>query len=174
MNDQGTHFHYLNNIHRLRELESLKCVVVNPRIRSGVAPPPPPYLMFPPSLKNLSLSGMGYPWEYMSIISELENLEVLKLKRYAFQGPKWVLDHRSRLSKLRFLLIEDTNLVHWEIKFFILGELKRLSFKHCYKLQELPMCLPFLFSYKDGNSRLQPYNYEVGRGYEKGVDSNNL
>ncbi|XP_057780804.1 putative late blight resistance protein homolog R1A-10 [Salvia miltiorrhiza] len=70
-------FHqYLNRISSLSKLESLECVVVNPEVEPRVAPPAP-RSMFPPSLERLSLSGLGYPWEYMNIIEELKNLRVL-------------------------------------------------------------------------------------------------
>ncbi|KAH6819487.1 hypothetical protein C2S51_003090 [Perilla frutescens var. frutescens] len=140
----GYPFRCLNRISHLRKLESLKCVVVNPDIGSDAVAPPAPISMFPSSLKKLSLSGLGYPWEYMSIIGKLKNLEVLKLKRYAFRGSKWSMDHDSLFDKLKFLLVEETNLVSWEVKSCITMQLERLSIKHCYELQELPIVLQFL------------------------------
>lgn len=140
-NDKGNPFRRLNRISRLQRLQSLKCVVVNPQILSEVVAPPAPISMFPSSLKKLTLSGFGYPWEYMNIIGDLENLEVLKLKHYAFQGPYWVVDCYDKFAKLKSLLVDDTNLVHWEIKTIGFDDLKRLSLKHCYKLQKLPFYL---------------------------------
>lgn len=109
-------------------------------MRCGVIPPSPP--LFPSSLKRLSLSGFGYLWEEMRIIGKLRNLEVLKLKRYAFRGPKWTINCLTDFEKLKFLLIEDTDLEQWEIKLPVFRQLECLSFKYCYKLQKLPTYLP--------------------------------
>ncbi|KAL1548373.1 putative late blight resistance protein R1A-10 [Salvia divinorum] len=127
----------LNRISRLRRLESLKCVVVNPDFMPERVPPPAPRSMFPWGLKKLSLSGLGYPWEYMKIISKLENLQVLKLRCYAFQGPDWEL-RDDDLHALRFLLIEDTDLVRWKFSAACFIHLKCLCIKHCYQLEEIP------------------------------------
>lgn len=130
-------FRFLNRISRLRGLESLKCVVANPDFTSEIISPPMPRSMFPSSLKKLSLSGLGYPWEYMKIISKLENLEVLKLQCYAFQGTEWKIED-SGFEALQFLLIEDTDLVRWKFTTAGLVHLKCLCIKHCYQLEELP------------------------------------
>ncbi|KAI3472769.1 hypothetical protein Pfo_031296, partial [Paulownia fortunei] len=119
------------------ELISLKCVIVNPEVRFQVVAPPPPLSNFPSCLKELTLSGFGYPWEYMSKIASFWNLEVLKLRCYAFRGPKWVTKRRGFL-RLEFLLIEDTDLVHWTAEPESFPKLHQLSIKHCYKLQEIP------------------------------------
>ncbi|XP_057811466.1 putative late blight resistance protein homolog R1A-10 [Salvia miltiorrhiza] len=132
--EKGDPFRCLNRISRLRGLESLKCVVVNPELTVESAPP---RSMFPAGLKKLSLSGLGYPWEYMKIISQLENLEVLKLRCYAFQGAEWEMDDDD-LYALRFLLIEDTDLVRWKFTTACFIHLKCLCIKHCYQLEELP------------------------------------
>ncbi|GAA0148130.1 hypothetical protein LIER_07654 [Lithospermum erythrorhizon] len=44
---------------------------------------------FPHSLKNLTLRQSFLPWEAMKLIGDLPNVEVLKLRNYAFQGPEW-------------------------------------------------------------------------------------
>ncbi|XP_057780719.1 uncharacterized protein LOC130999230 isoform X2 [Salvia miltiorrhiza] len=130
-------FHeYLNRISSLSKLESLECVVVNPEVEPGVAPPAP-RSMFPPSLERLSLSGLGYPWEYMSIIEELKNLRVLELRGYAFQGEKWETGLRA-FRKLERLVIEDTDLVWWKTTVYSFRKLKHLIIKHCYMLEEVP------------------------------------
>ncbi|KAI3464143.1 hypothetical protein Pfo_031293 [Paulownia fortunei] len=102
-------FDHISHLHRL---ESLRCVIMNPGIRSEVVASPPPLSIFPSGLKKLSLSGFGYPWEEMSRIASLPNLNVLKLRCYAFRGPKWETEEKAFLG-LKFLLIEDTDLVHW-------------------------------------------------------------
>ncbi|XP_057787902.1 putative late blight resistance protein homolog R1C-3 [Salvia miltiorrhiza] len=171
--DEGTAFHYLNNISCLSGLESLKCAVVNPHFRREIVPPPAPTSMFPSSLKRLSLSGFGYPWEHMIIIGGLSDLEELKLKDYAFRGPRWDTNDDSDFKKLKFLSIEDTDLVHWELP--ICMELKHLSIKHCYKLRELPTflrmgfrkieivdCNPLTVTWAEQMRRkIKPFRFEV-------------
>lgn len=134
-NMKSNPFHNLNRISRLRKLESLKCVVVNPSLGPEVVfSPPDPRSMFPPRLKKLILSGLGFPWEYMRRIGKLKNLEVLKLRSYAFRGPAWKIKFEE-FDQLKFLSFEDTDLVRWDLPFN--KELRFLSIKHCYRLQQL-------------------------------------
>ncbi|XP_057789230.1 putative late blight resistance protein homolog R1C-3 [Salvia miltiorrhiza] len=117
----------------IENLETLKCSIVNPLIKYDHA--------FPSSLKllrwlgKLHLSGMGFSWEYMDVIGSLPYLEVLKLRAYAFRGPKWEAREESFL-RLLFLLIEDSDLVQWKPRSVSFPELSHLSMKHCYKLEE--------------------------------------
>ncbi|KAH6788484.1 hypothetical protein C2S51_003490 [Perilla frutescens var. frutescens] len=154
--DGSRPFNGLNRISRLRRLESLQCIVVNPEVRPEFFAPPPPRSMFPSTLRKLRLIGLGYPWEHMNIIGSLPNLEVLKLRCYAFQGPKCEIQ-RKKFLKLRFLFIEDTDLVELNIASESLPELSTLSFKHCYKVEavrwesgiyggkiEAPLCNPMI------------------------------
>ncbi|KAL8056916.1 hypothetical protein ABFX02_04G149800 [Erythranthe guttata] len=127
-----------DHISNLRNLSGLKCVVVNPRIMSEFIVAP--LSIFSSSLEKLTLSGLGYPWEEMSkIASSLPNLVMLKLRCYAFRGQKWEV-RESEFPRLEFLLIEDTDLVHWTVGnrgFFL--RLKKLSIRHCYRLVEIPI-----------------------------------
>ncbi|KAI3464144.1 hypothetical protein Pfo_031294 [Paulownia fortunei] len=125
-----------DHISHLHGLESLTCVIVNPR--SETVAPPAPLSIFPSGLQKLSLSGFGYPWEDMSKIASLPNLRVLKLQCYAFRGPKWVTNDEEFLQ-LESLLIEDTDLVHWTVEYGSFPSLDFLRIKHCYKLEEIPM-----------------------------------
>ncbi|KAK4427110.1 ToMV resistance protein Tm-2(2) [Sesamum alatum] len=118
----------------LLQLESLKCSIVNPNFQ--VVLPTSRAQIFPPGLKKLTLSGLGFPWEYMKTIAQLPNLKVLKLQCYAFRGPVWEIDYV--FLKLRFLLIEDTDLEIWDASDFNFRSLECLIFRHCYKLQEVP------------------------------------
>ncbi|XP_041993168.1 uncharacterized protein LOC121743854 isoform X2 [Salvia splendens] len=136
--DNSKSFQCLNRISRLRRLESLKCVVLNPDLAPDVVPPPAPRSMFPSGLKKLSLSGLGYPWKNMSIIGNLENLEVLKLQCYAFQRPGWETNYRD-FRNLKYLVIEDTDLVCWKLTVPSFLKLEHISIKHCYNFEELPL-----------------------------------
>ncbi|KAL0462169.1 UNVERIFIED_CONTAM: hypothetical protein Slati_0104500 [Sesamum latifolium] len=51
---------------------------------------------FPTSIRKLNLSKIALPWEKMSVIGELPNLEVLKLVSDAFEGQR----HFPRLERL--------------------------------------------------------------------------
>ncbi|KAH6778933.1 hypothetical protein C2S52_010170 [Perilla frutescens var. hirtella] len=124
-----------DHISDLKKLKSLKCVVVNPELRSELVPPPT-LAAFPLHLKKLALSGMGYPWAEMSNIAALENLQVLKLRCNAFQGPKWEIEENT-FPALEYLLIEDSDLEQWKVGCGNFKWLDHLSIRHCYKLQEL-------------------------------------
>ncbi|PIN04496.1 Apoptotic ATPase [Handroanthus impetiginosus] len=123
-----------DHISHLSYLESLKCVVVNPKPSSQVVSP---IMTLPSSLIKLSLSGLGFPWEYMRTITKLPRLEVLKLRCYAFQGPVWEISDDVFLS-LQYLLLEDIDLVHWKGNCRIcFPKLQRVLIRHCYKLKEI-------------------------------------
>ncbi|KAH6761380.1 hypothetical protein C2S51_018329 [Perilla frutescens var. frutescens] len=133
----------LEHIKLLDRLKSVKCVVVNPRLKSSqLAVAPPDHLSnLPESLKKLSLSGLGYSWKDMTAIASLPYLKVLKLRCSAFQGPHWETEV-GQFKCLEFLLLEDIDLVHWTAhtsefcNCFL--RLRHLSVRHCYKLKKIP------------------------------------
>ncbi|KAL7114957.1 hypothetical protein ACP275_04G153800 [Erythranthe tilingii] len=64
---------------------------------------------------------------------------ILKLRCYAFRGPTWDVCN-GEFRKLRYLLIEDTNLVHWTFgDGLCLYFLEFLGIHDCYKLEEIPL-----------------------------------
>ncbi|KAH6814948.1 hypothetical protein C2S51_019768 [Perilla frutescens var. frutescens] len=124
-----------DHISCLPELDSLQSVVMNPTLWR----PPLPLSVSSSRLRKLSLSGFGYPWEDMSKINaHLPYLEVLKLKSFAFRGEKWEVEETEFLQ-LRYLLIEDTDLVQWTSRdgTFCFMRLSRLRMKNCHKLQQI-------------------------------------
>ncbi|KAL2253917.1 UNVERIFIED_CONTAM: Disease resistance protein PIK5-NP [Sesamum indicum] len=121
----------------LIKLKSLKCSAVNPNLKLQGLGPKPPAPFFPVFLRKLTLGGLGLPWEEMNLIACLPNLEVLKLRCYAFRGPEWETFEGGFL-KLRVLLIEDTDLEYWRVGCFDFPCLQRLLIHHCYKLKEIP------------------------------------
>ncbi|PIN14423.1 Apoptotic ATPase [Handroanthus impetiginosus] len=128
-------FDYFSHLHHL---ESLKCVILNPKPKSQVVAT---IRSFTSQLKKLNLSGLGYPWKYMRIIALLPNLEVLKLRRYAFQGPVWET-YKGEFSQLKYLLLKDMDLVHWRANSkHCFPSLERLIIKSCYLLREIPSSL---------------------------------
>lgn len=73
------------------------------------------------------------------ISSVLPNLRVLKLRCGAFRGPEWETGDEA-FRRLEYLLIEDTDLVHWTLADHCSFQmLSCLSIKHCYKLKEIPL-----------------------------------
>lgn len=134
LDEDGNPLSFLDQVSRLAKLISLKCVVLNP----DLALPPTPLAMFefPSRLQKLSLSGMGYSWREMSSIASLKDLNVLKLKNYAFQGEVWEVEEKQFVSLL-LLVIEDTDLIEWKIGCGSFQWLERLSIRHCYKLERI-------------------------------------
>ncbi|KAL8543167.1 hypothetical protein ACS0TY_003898 [Phlomoides rotata] len=128
-----------DHISCLEFIESLKCVIVNPELKSEVVVAPPASLsMLPSTLKELTLSGFGYDWEHIRPIAMLPNLEELELQCYAFRGAVWVM-HEGDFKRLRYLLLEDTDLVEWRAdEDCHLLSLGYLIIRQGFKLKEIP------------------------------------
>ncbi|XP_010319214.1 putative late blight resistance protein homolog R1A-3 [Solanum lycopersicum] len=69
---------------------------------------------FPQKLKELKLRCTYLPWECISIISKLPELEVLKLKSKSLIGNEWKATDQVGFPKLRFLLLDNLPLTEWE------------------------------------------------------------
>lgn len=137
MPDSAKHMPCFDHLSHLHQLESLKCVIVNPNPRIEAIPRPTSASSFPACLKKLTLSGLGYPWKVMNTIGSLPSLQVLKLRCYAFRGPQWSTPHKGFLQ-LQYLQIEDTDLKHWKVQRDAFPLLQRLIIRHCYKLEAIP------------------------------------
>ncbi|KAL7098363.1 hypothetical protein ACP275_09G012500 [Erythranthe tilingii] len=116
------------------EFESFKCIVVNP-IPKVVSLVP---INFPVNIKKISLSGCGFPWEYMRVIAALPNLVALKLRCYAFCGPEWGPYEGGGFPQLKYLLMEDLDVQRWRVTGVEFPLLERVIVRHCYKLKEIP------------------------------------
>ncbi|KAL0429590.1 UNVERIFIED_CONTAM: hypothetical protein Sradi_0585000 [Sesamum radiatum] len=124
----------LNNLIHLRQLETLNLMfqavwTVNPF---------PPSFALPSSLKKLTLTSCGLPWQDMTVIRSLPNLEVLKLKSRAFIGEEWECCSEGEFPMLKFLLIERLNLKRWQVESSHFPCLVRLIIKICWELEEIP------------------------------------
>ncbi|GFP83585.1 putative late blight resistance protein homolog r1b-14 [Phtheirospermum japonicum] len=124
---------------KLDRLESLKLIndafPLDPS-RCIVTGLPPSY-KFPPSLKKVTLSDTLLGWDHMSTLGMLPNLEVLKLRDYAFKGSHWEpLDGGFRL--LRVLQIGRTDLVRWDARGHHFPRLQRVVFRLCSSLEAVP------------------------------------
>ncbi|KAL2492660.1 Disease resistance RPP8-like protein 3 [Abeliophyllum distichum] len=124
-------YHCLNNLVVLDKLEALKCVFHfgSPSFLKNVT--------FPESLKKLTLIDSNIPWEDMTIIGSLPNLQVLKLKRNAFLGPEWE-PNEGEFLQLKFLLLENVCLEYWRADSIHFPKLERLFIKDCGDLEEIP------------------------------------
>ncbi|KAL2243650.1 putative late blight resistance protein homolog R1A-10 [Sesamum indicum] len=141
--DTATPLCLLDHLTLLSQLESFKCVIVNPTREFQVVARPDSVSIFPSTLKKITLSGCGFPWEDMKILAQLPNLEALKLGCYAFQGPEWELDEEDFI-RLKFLLLEDMDIANWRANGQILHRLERLVVRHCYNLQEIPYGIDYI------------------------------
>ncbi|KAH0722076.1 hypothetical protein KY289_005120 [Solanum tuberosum] len=114
----------------LEKLETLKCFFIKSWILKQCD-------VFPPTLKKLTLRGCQLPWNQMTILCMLPELEVLKLKYYAFKGSEWESTD-ERFQQLKFLLLDGTDLIHWIISSIQFPKLKSLVLRNCYCLSEIP------------------------------------
>lgn len=130
---------FLKRLERLEKLELVNDLYHKTTYEDPLNGIPQPNT-FPPNLKQLTLSNTLLKWRHMSILSEIETLEVLKLKDNAFTGIYWTAVDIS-FPKLHFLLIANTDLVHWEASTKSLPNLNCLVLKKCENLNKIPAVL---------------------------------
>ncbi|XP_057804251.1 putative late blight resistance protein homolog R1A-4 [Salvia miltiorrhiza] len=118
----------------LPDLEAFKFTVLNPI--PGKEIELQRSLVFPETLRKLSLSGCGLPWDRMADIGKLPCLQVLKLRQFAFQGPEWIPEDKQ-FPELKLLLIECLDLEYLNVGFFCCENLESLIIKNCYELKEI-------------------------------------
>nr|XP_009781183.1 PREDICTED: putative late blight resistance protein homolog R1A-10 [Nicotiana sylvestris] len=126
--------------------DSLICLSDLRKLRIHLALPPyvqffprlpaPQWNSFPEKLMHLTLEATHLLWKDISFLGKLPNLEVLKLKYFAFQGSNWNLNEGG-FKKLKLLHIFMTNLVQWKATSDSLPSLECLVLRHCYKLKEM-------------------------------------
>ncbi|KAH0727947.1 hypothetical protein KY285_003642 [Solanum tuberosum] len=76
----------------------------------------------------------------MNILRKLPNLEVLRLKHHAFHGLIWKLSDEDEdgFLKLKFLLLENMNLMQWEATSYHFPSHEHLVLTDCYLLEQIP------------------------------------
>ncbi|KAK4408419.1 putative disease resistance protein [Sesamum angolense] len=133
--DKWSSYEFDNFVY-LHQLETLKCrfITKDPLATKFL----PVNLAFPPNLKKLTLSGFRIPWEKMTVVGTLPNLQVLKLRDHAFEGSTWE-PNEGEYSKLKFLLIDVSNLVHWRVNDTHFPQLQHLRLSRCFSLEEIPL-----------------------------------
>lgn len=70
---------------------------------------------FPDCLKKLTLSDCFIPWERMTMVGSLPNLEVLKLNLGACTGKEWS-SNEGEFQSLKFLSILNWGLESWRVE----------------------------------------------------------
>ncbi|KAI3463672.1 hypothetical protein Pfo_020335 [Paulownia fortunei] len=118
----------LSNLVRFHKLESLVLTCYAKLLGN---------IVFPSSLKKLTLRNCMIPWEDMSIVGSLPNLEVLKLLSHAAKGREWK-PIEGEFCQLKFLLIDDCELDTWEADNIHFPSLERLVLR-LKRLKEIPL-----------------------------------
>ncbi|XP_019164693.1 PREDICTED: uncharacterized protein LOC109160889 [Ipomoea nil] len=131
---EGRNSPLFENLGKLSRLDNLK--LLNNGGRPGELQSVPQHVMFPQSLRKLTLSNMWLEWKDMRILGALNKLEVLKLKEHAFMGEYWELN--TVFKQLRFLMIGRTDLVVWKTSASCFPKLEKLILKDCTHLSEIP------------------------------------
>ncbi|KAJ9550615.1 hypothetical protein OSB04_014660 [Centaurea solstitialis] len=97
------------------------------------------HIVFPPTLKKLSLIGFSLPWSDMSIIQLLPNLEVLRLHSNLFTpGREWDACEQQ-FRQLKLLKLEWLDIKHWKATSTSFPCLRRLTLRYCEDLEEIPL-----------------------------------
>ncbi|PHU06033.1 hypothetical protein BC332_26855 [Capsicum chinense] len=121
----------------LTKLEALKCV--SNAFLSWTPPISIKESFFPTSLKRLTFSGwFGFPWEDISTLVKLPNLEELKLIDRAAIGYVWRLRDDDIFESLK-LLFRKVLLTNWVASSDNFPSLKHLVLKKCDNLKEIPI-----------------------------------
>lgn len=123
-------YRYLD-LNFLTQLESLKMVFQGDFKGKCTA------INFPSSIKKLTLSKLGLPWEKMSLIGTLPNLEILKLECDAFEGEIWNTED-DEFQKLKFLKLDSLEIEQWNASYDHFPILERLVLTECNKLRNIP------------------------------------
>lgn len=93
---------------------------------------------FPPHLKKLTLIGSHVPWEEISIVSLLPNLEILKIEDNFFSGPLWETNDDG-FRRLRYLKLSHMDLHKWISSTDHFPRLEHLVLNACLELEEIPV-----------------------------------
>ncbi|KAL3825123.1 hypothetical protein ACJIZ3_021152 [Penstemon smallii] len=93
-------------------------------------------LIFPPSLKKLTLRKCDVPQIIFSTIGMLPNLEILKLQDSILESTTWE-PTEGEFGMLQFLLLEKLNLVSWPVEESHFPRLQHLVIRHCSELEEI-------------------------------------
>ncbi|KAJ0824911.1 putative virus X resistance protein-like, coiled-coil [Helianthus annuus] len=94
----------------------------------------------PHTLKKVTFSNCYLPWKDLSEFGRLPNLEILKILRGSFQGPRWD-PNDGEFKKLKVLKIQSPELAEWNMSSDHFPALEKLVMDGCRRLKEIPMSL---------------------------------
>ncbi|XP_060214880.1 putative late blight resistance protein homolog R1A-3 [Lycium barbarum] len=126
----------LSDLAELKRLENLK-LINDGQYYGKIIILPKLVFIFPKTLRKLTFSGTSLDWSEMSKLGQLESLEVLKLKEFAFKGEFWETDIGG-FTSLLVLWIKRTDLKTWRASNRSFPCLKRLFLISCENLEEIP------------------------------------
>ncbi|KAK1358477.1 NB-ARC domain-containing protein [Heracleum sosnowskyi] len=118
----------------LMHLKTLKLLNTIPLCKAGRLSDS---IIFPESLRSLSLSNTYLDWREGWAFEMIPNLEVLKLKFHAFVGQNWETSLEA-FPRLKFLKLEGLDIVHWTASRNHFPVLQRLQVYRCSCLMEIP------------------------------------
>ncbi|KAK4410779.1 4-coumarate--CoA ligase-like 9 [Sesamum angolense] len=116
----------LSNLVHLCQLETLNLMF---RPIGLEVNPFPASVALPSTLHKLTLTDCILPWQDMTVIRSLPNLEVLKYGRCIYRE-EWECSE-GEFPRLKFLLMELLNLKCWQVESSHFPRLERLIIKRC-------------------------------------------
>ncbi|PWA94208.1 Disease resistance protein [Artemisia annua] len=122
------------DIHSLNRLQMLK--LSNTMMYHAAVKSCSP-LMFPEKLTRLTLVETALNWNEIQTVGLLPNLKVLKLNANACIGQRWETSDTG-FPNLKFLKLQDLDIVKWEASSAHFPRLQRLVVRRCSRLQEIP------------------------------------
>ncbi|KAL0290450.1 UNVERIFIED_CONTAM: putative late blight resistance proteinR1B-8 [Sesamum calycinum] len=122
----------VRDLSRLHKLHTLKCYYRGGYLSSN--------LIFPPSLKKLTLRDRRILDDHMNEIGKLPNLETLKLRECDFPSGKWEPEDGG-FCQLQYLLMERLGLKNWAADDTHFPGLKHLVIRRCRELEKIPLAI---------------------------------
>ncbi|KAK4433765.1 putative late blight resistance proteinR1B-16 [Sesamum alatum] len=131
--EEVDHVRDLSSLHKLYALKCRSSKYNRYNILSNI--------IFPPSIKKLTLKGCQILDHHMNEIGKLPNLEILKLQYCYFQSGNWELAEDVEFCRLQFLLMKGLKLVNWTADDTHFPRLEHLVIAYCFDLEEIPLAI---------------------------------
>ncbi|KAK4387388.1 putative late blight resistance proteinR1B-16 [Sesamum angolense] len=125
----------VRDLTRLHKLHTLKCRSSNYNRYNILS-----NIIFPPSIKKLTLKGCRILDQELNEIGKLPNLEILKLQYCYFQSGNWEAED-GEFCRLQFLLMKGLKLVNWTADDTRFPRLEELVIQYCFDLKEIPLAI---------------------------------